>query len=134
MTAQMATRLTLRTFKHKTHKVSIVSANGPQLVSDKTEYFKLQVHHTTSYKNFSSTSHARVFLMVKPSLTARMQGKQEAAKDRGKEKRAFTPGDASFRGSDKWNPGIVMQRLGPVSYMVRVNEQLRHVYIGHLIR
>ena len=76
--------------------------------------------------------------MVKPSLTARMQGKQEAAKDHGKEIRAFTPGDPvmvrSFRGSDKWKPGVVMQRLGQVSYMVRVNEQLRHVHIDHLIR
>ncbi|XP_072037281.1 uncharacterized protein [Amphiura filiformis] len=75
--------------------------------------------------------------MVKPSLTARMQGQQEATKDRGKEIREFTPGDSvmvrSFRGSDKWKPGVVMQRLGPVSYMVRVQGQLRHVHIDHLI-
>ncbi len=76
--------------------------------------------------------------MVKPCLSTRMQDKQQAANDDGRKIRAFTPGDLvmvrSFRGSDKWKPGVVMQRLGPVSYMVRVEEQLKHVHIDHLIR
>jgi hypothetical protein len=51
--------------------------------------------------------------------------------------RSFQPGDAvmvrNFRGSERWKPGLIMQCLGPVSYMVKVQDQLRHVHIDHLI-
>ena len=40
----------------------------------------------------------------------------------------------NFRGSQKWKPGTIMQRLGPISYMVKVQDSMRHVHVDHLIR
>ncbi|KAJ8048707.1 hypothetical protein HOLleu_01129 [Holothuria leucospilota] len=39
----------------------------------------------------------------------------------------------NFRGADKWVPGVVMQRLGPLTYIVLVNGKNQHVHIDHLI-
>ena len=39
----------------------------------------------------------------------------------------------NVRGSQRWKAGYVMQRLGPLSYMVKVQDQLRHVHIDHLL-
>ena len=32
----------------------------------------------------------------------------------------------------KWLPGVILQRLGPVSYLVESNSALRHVHVDHL--
>ena len=49
---------------------------------------------------------------------------------------SFLPGDAVavhlFRGQEKWTKGEVIQCLGPVSYMVRINK-VSHVHINHLV-
>ena len=37
-------------------------------------------------------------------------------------------------GVEKWVPGIVMRRLGLLTYMVRVGRQLRYVHIDHLLQ
>ena len=39
----------------------------------------------------------------------------------------------NFRRSQKWKHGVIMQRLGPLSYMVKVQDRMRHVRIDHLI-
>ena len=48
------------------------------------------------------------------------------------------PGDTVavrlFRGrQEKWAQGEVIQCLGPVSYMVRINKKVSHVHIDHLV-
>ena len=49
----------------------------------------------------------------------------------------FRPGDhvavLQFRGSEKWVPGIVVQALGPVAYMVNVSNRIIHVHVDHLV-
>lgn len=37
-------------------------------------------------------------------------------------------------GMEKWIPGRVMRRLGPLTYLVRVGRQLRYVHIDHLLQ
>ncbi|XP_065199099.1 uncharacterized protein K02A2.6-like [Sycon ciliatum] len=32
----------------------------------------------------------------------------------------------------KWLPGVIVQKLGPVSYIVRIGQQERHVHVDHL--
>ncbi|KAJ8044412.1 hypothetical protein HOLleu_07152 [Holothuria leucospilota] len=81
------------------------------------------------------------FSFLKPSLGSKVQAKQEEMKqqhDKGRESvRSFEPGDRvmvrNFRGSDKWLAGIVMQRLGSLSYIVDVNGIVCHVHVDHLI-
>lgn len=38
------------------------------------------------------------------------------------------------RGVEKWVPGTVIRRLGPLTYLVKVGRQLRYVYVDHLLR
>ena len=79
--------------------------------------------------------------MVKPCLASKVKMKQSQMKvshDGKRDKtRSFEPGDVvmvrNFRGSQRWKAGHVMQRLGPLSYMVKVQDQLRHVHIDHLL-
>ena len=37
-------------------------------------------------------------------------------------------------GMEKWVPGTVIRRLGPLTYLVRVGRQLRYVHIDHLLQ
>ena len=37
-------------------------------------------------------------------------------------------------GVEKWVPGTVIRRLGPLTYLVRVGRQLRYVHIDHLLQ
>ena len=54
-----------------------------------------------------------------------------------KQMRTFQPRDRvavlQFRGSEKWVPGIVVQALGPVAYMVNVNNRIIPVHVDHLV-
>ena len=80
--------------------------------------------------------------LLKPSLSKKVKQKQDQMKSShdGKQNkvRAFEPGDSvmvrNFRGSQKWKPGTIMQRLGPILYMVKVQDSMRHVHVDHLIR
>ena len=36
-------------------------------------------------------------------------------------------------GRNKWLPGTIVQRLGPTSYLVNVEEHVRYVRIDHLL-
>ena len=79
--------------------------------------------------------------MVKPYPETAMhqkQQQQQQAHDHNTDKlRSFLPGDAVavrlFRGQEKWAQGEVIQRLGPVSYMVRIGNKVSHVHIDHLV-
>ena len=35
---------------------------------------------------------------------------------------------------EKWVPGTVIRRLGPLTYLVRVGRQLRYAHIDHLLQ
>lgn len=78
--------------------------------------------------------------MVKPEPATAMHQKhqqQQQAHDQNTNRLcSFLPGDAvavhMFRGQEKWTKGEVIQCLGPVSYMVRINK-VSHVHINHLV-
>ena len=68
----------------------------------------------------------------------KQQQQQQAHDHNTKRLRSFLPGDVVavrllFRGQEKWAQGEVIQRLGPVSYMVRINNKVSHVHIDHLV-
>ena len=79
--------------------------------------------------------------MLQPSLqklAEDMQLKATTSVDKVQRKlRDFAPDDVvmvrNFLGSQKWKYGVILLRLGPLSYMVKVQDQMRHVYIDHLI-
>jgi len=77
--------------------------------------------------------------LVKPSLSKRVEHKQEKIESRSEHNklRDFLPGDSvmvrNFRSSQKWQPGVIMQRLGTLSYMVKVHDQFRHVHVDHIV-
>ena len=53
-----------------------------------------------------------------------------------KQMRTFRPDHVAvlqFRGSEKWVPGIVVQALGPVAYMVNVNNRITYVHVDNLV-
>jgi hypothetical protein len=79
--------------------------------------------------------------LLKPSLAKRVEKKQDQMKsnhDGKRPLRQFFPGDQvliqNFRGKEKWVKAEVLQRLGPVSYMVKYGQSTRHVHIDHIIR
>ena len=79
--------------------------------------------------------------LVKPDqekAVFRKQEKQKEQHDHGtKILRSFMPGETvavrQFRGPDKWKRGVVVQRLGPTSYIVQVANRTLHVHVDHLI-
>ena len=63
---------------------------------------------------------------------------QQQQHDRGtKRLRDFQPGDnvavRQFRGPAKWAFGVVVQRNGPLTYMVKINNKTCHVHVDHVI-
>ena len=79
--------------------------------------------------------------LLKPDQEAAVRRKQVQQKQQhdqnSKQMRTFRPGDhvavLQFRGSEKWVPGIVVQALGPVAYMVNINNRIIHVHVDHLV-
>ena len=79
--------------------------------------------------------------MLKPDQEAAVRRKQMQEKQQydqnSKQMQKFQQGDnvtvLQFRGSEKWVPGIVVQALGPVVYMVNVNNRIIHVHVDHLV-
>ena len=79
--------------------------------------------------------------LLKPDQEAAVRRKQAQQKQQhdqnSKQMRTFRPGDhvavLQFRGSEKWVPGIVVQALGPVAYMVNANNRIIHVHVDHLV-
>ena len=81
--------------------------------------------------------------LLKPDQEAAVRWKQVQQKQQhdqnSKQMWTFWPGDhvavLQFWGSEKWVPlpGIVVQALGPVAYMVNVNNRIIHVHVDHLV-
>ena len=83
------------------------------------------------------------FTMLRPNLQEHVQNqqaKQQRQHDKNRVKmRELSPRDTvSVRnhrgGVEKWLPGIVIRRLGPLTYLVRVGRQLRYVHIDHILQ
>ena len=82
------------------------------------------------------------FTLLKPDLSKVVEKKQEEQKHHHDNKRVkyreFQSKDKvmvrNFRGGkdDKWIPGVVVRRKGPVNYLVRVGAKIRFVHIDHL--
>ena len=76
-------------------------------------------------------------LWKKGTLTSHVQ-KQKEQHDHGtKILRSFMPGETvavrRFWGPDRWQRGVVVQRLGPTTYTVQVANRTLHVHVDHLI-
>jgi len=77
------------------------------------------------------------FDMLRPNTEKRVcdaQAKQKQLHDDHGKHRSFNPGQTvwarDFRGSNKWIPGVVVQGIGPVSYMIQLDDMSlwkRHV-------
>ena len=83
------------------------------------------------------------FSVLLPNLEDHIQnqqGRQQRQHDKSNVKmRELSPRDSvnvqnTRGGVEKWVPGIVMRRLGPLTYLVRVGRQLRYVHIDHLLQ
>jgi hypothetical protein len=77
--------------------------------------------------------------LMKPSLSKVVERKQAKSKEAHDGKiglREFFPGNMvmvqNFRGKEKWVQGEVVQRLGPLTYVVKCGEQYRYMHIDHL--
>lgn len=75
--------------------------------------------------------------LVKPDPESTMQKKKQQQDQETKPLRSFQSGDhvavRQFRGPEKWALGIVVQRLSPVGYMIRMAHETCHVHVDHLI-
>ncbi|KAK3801911.1 hypothetical protein RRG08_028379 [Elysia crispata] len=77
---------------------------------------------------------------LKPNLATHVEKQQEASikfHDRDtKTVRSFLPGDfvllRNFRGSTKWVPATILQRQGPMTYIVRHGHREIVVHLNHL--
>ena len=77
---------------------------------------------------------------LKPNLATHVEKQQEASikfHDRDtKTVRSFLPGDfvllRNFRGSTKWVPATILQRQGPMTYIVRQGHREIVVHLNHL--
>ena len=98
---------------------------------------RLSVDHqlTNLLLSYRSTPHSTTGVPPAELFLKRQQKQQHD--QNSKQMRTFRPGDhvavLQFRGSEKWVPGIVVQALGPVAYMVNVNNRIIHVHVDHLV-
>ena len=77
------------------------------------------------------------FDMLRPSAEKRVcdaQAKQKQQQDEHGKHRSFSPGQTvwarNFHGSTKWVPGVVVQSIGPLTYMIQLDDHSlwkRHV-------
>ena len=73
--------------------------------------------------------------LVQPRHVEFMRGKQQWGESTGRELehgesvRVF---DCRYKHRTVWQRGTVMQRLGPVAYMVQIRGKTRHVHVDHL--
>jgi len=77
------------------------------------------------------------FDMLGPSVEKRVcdsQAKQKQRYDKHCKEHCFNPGQTvwtrDFRGSTKWVPGVVVQSVGPLTYMIQLDDKSlwkRHV-------
>ena len=78
--------------------------------------------------------------VLRPNLESKVcleQTKQKQSHDQHSKLRNFKPGDTvwirDFRGTDKWRSGVVIECLGPVSYMVEVQDGSVHKsHVDHI--
>jgi hypothetical protein len=77
--------------------------------------------------------------LVRPEAGQNIRDRQRSDYNEAVSKvREFNPGDRVSvwnprkDGRNKWLPGTVVQRLGPTSYLVNVEERVRYVHIDHL--
>ena len=82
------------------------------------------------------------FSLLKPDVNTRVRDQQERAKvnhDSSNMKiREFFKGDKvmvqNFRGGkEKYVVGVIAKRLGPLTYLVKVGQKLRHCHVDHLL-
>ena len=82
------------------------------------------------------------FSVLKPNMEMHVQnqqGKQQQQHDKSRVKmRELSSRDSvnvrnTRGGVEKWVPGKVIRRLGPLSYLVKVGRQLRYVHVDHLL-
>ena len=72
--------------------------------------------------------------------TQNQKGRQRRHHDKSHSKlRELSPRDSvnvrnTRGGMEKWVPGTVIRRLGPLTYLVRVGRQLRYVHIDHFLQ
>lgn len=79
--------------------------------------------------------------LLRPDQEATIRQKQRQQKEQhdhdSKQLRTFQPGDhvavRQFRGPEKWVPGIIVQSLGTVGYMVNINNRVTHVHVDHIV-
>ena len=81
--------------------------------------------------------------MIKPDIQSKIQEKQEKMKENRDKRvpklREFVKNERvrvkNCRGSDiKYVPGVIIDRKGPVQYLVRVGRTIRFVHVDHLIK
>ena len=77
------------------------------------------------------------FTFLQPQFGADMRARQEHP---AKPSRAFEPGDNVYvlnhrdQSRSKWIRGTILERMGPLTYTVRVDSRIRHLHIEHLRR
>ena len=116
----------------------------PDSVSTKTQMYRFlysyrNTPHTTTRVTPSSLVFKKLpntkFSLLKPSFGETQRRCQDSSSET---KRHFEPEDTVLilntrNGTEsRWREGTVMQRLGPVSYVVRCGEQNRHVHSDHM--
>jgi len=77
------------------------------------------------------------FNLIKPDLRSKIVDKQSP--DVSTKFRQFECIDrvrvrSHRNGEEKWMPGTIVKRLGPLTYLVRVGEDVRHIHVDHLLR
>ena len=83
------------------------------------------------------------FSVLKPNMEMHIQnqpGKLQQQHDKSRVKmRELSSRDSvnvqnTRGGVEKWVPGTVIRRLGPLTYLVKVGRQLRYAHVDHLLR
>ena len=76
--------------------------------------------------------------LVRPSIRRRVEDQQHKSVDSGyRHYRDFTVGDRvmarNYRDGDKWVPGVILTRVGPMSYEVKVQTGVWRRHIDQIV-
>ena len=121
-----------RSLKHQLANCLFQYRNTPHSVTGVTpaELFLKRKHHTK-------------FSVLKPNMEMHIQNQQgrlqqQHDKSRVKMRELSSRDSVNVRntwgGVEKWVPGTVIRRLGPLTYLVKVERQLCYVHVDHLLQ
>ncbi len=137
-----ATERTVQILKQALRKHAESVRRGGKKRSLKHQLANCLFQYRNTPRSVTGVTPSELFLKCKPrtKFSVLLPNMEDHIQDQqGKQQRELSPRDSvnvrnTRGGAEKWVPGTVIRRLGPLTYLVRVGGQLCYFHIDHLLQ